>query len=339
MQASDLAGFPYGDFAAQYLNVHSVSGKEAMCQCCFHDSSKFTMQFNLDTGQFVCFSCHEGGGITKLGEAFGITNMKAVEPDVKFIKEKLALLHKQDRKKKNDKPFFLDESLLTRYQFPTFYWGKCKDDPRPHEDCTGKVGCNYHRWLKPKTVKAFDLGFDIMKNAATIPARDMDGRLLGVIKRYLADDVSLRYKYPKGFARNSQMHGSWLVQQSDSHRAVIVEGSIDTAKVWQAEIPCLGQYGSFITPNQVRLLRRLGLTELVLFYDNDKAGRLAVSYAKGLRVHKRKKKETWEYDPRTDLRRDFLVRTVRYERGMGSDPGSTSTKAIRNAVDSAVRLR
>jgi len=341
---SALSGFQYSDFAEQHLDVGNVNGSEVMVRCEFHGSSKYTLQFNLQTGLWVCFSCGEGGGIAKLGEQYGVLNVRAMEPDLKrTVQHVQETLRELNRPKKQ--PSFADDESLQRYAFPTPYWGRCSQDRRPPQGCTGKVGCSFHRWLKQDTVQQFELGYDIINNAATIPARDMEGRLAGVILRYLDPDVDLRYKYPSKkkspFNRQDYMHGAHLVEQSNSNMVCIVEGSIDTAKVWQAEIPALGQYGSSITPNQVRLLRRLGVGEIVLFYDNDKAGRKAELYAQGIRLRSDHGKQYQEYDPRTDLRREFLVRAVRYDRNplLSNDPGGSSSKAIRRAVDSAVRLR
>lgn len=324
---------PYYDFAHQYLDVGNVSGAEAMARCIVHDSSHYTLQYNMQSGLWLCFSCGARGGMKTLAAELGIANYREVEPDIGLVMEKLEAL----RKPKGTGQWILPEDTLDRYRFPTTYWRECPARKRP-KDCIGEVGCSLHRWFTEETVTAFDLGYDPMKNAATIPARNIDGQLVGVIFRYLDPDIELRYRYPKGFNRASNMFGSWLVERDSSDRAVIVEGSVDAVSVWQAGIPALAQYGSSISPMQVRLLRRLGVGQVVLFYDNDRAGEKAVKYAQGIRQHRRRGKTTDEYDPSTDLRREFLVSAVNYTRSMKDDPGANTGRQIRRAVACAERL-
>jgi DNA primase len=309
----------FEDFAKRHLDVANVSGEEAMVRCVVHDDSKASMQFNLRTGLWVCFACHEGGSIKKLCRELGISVYAEPEPDIDDIRRKLRELEHPTKQRLQVQ----DESLLKRYSLPTRYW-------------TG-------RGFDQKTIKAFDLGIDMMSNAATIPLRNEHGQLLGVIKRYLDEDVELRYRYPKGFKRSMNLFGSWLVEEADTDMVVLVEGSVDAMKVWQAGFPALAIYGSSLSPTQARLLRRLGVGQVVTFFDNDKAGREASAWCLGQKTKRRKAKNgrrytVQEYDPRVDLRRWFLVSQAGYKAGWKSDPGALSAKQIRKAVTQAPLL-
>ena len=308
--------YPFAEFAEQYLDIRSASGAEAMARCPFHDSSKYTMQFNLETGLFICFSCSEGGGYNKLAEHFGLPTNRYVEPSLQLVMKKLNdLRHPKKEVKK-----VLPETYLERFRFPTDYWSS--------------------RGFNDSTIEAFDLGYDPIRDAVTIPERDMNGVLCGVTYRFLnIDEDEQRYQYAKGFPRRDNLFASWLVMQDESIETLgLVEGSTDSMTCWQAGCPAVGQYGSSITATQIRLLRRLGVQHIVLFFDNDEAGKKAKRYALGMRRRKRDGKVVWEYDPTTDLRRDFTVSSVRYRSSWPTDPGAMTGRMIRKAFANAKRV-
>lgn len=289
-----------------------------MVACLWHEDSKASMQFNIEKGLFVCFGCGAAGGMKKLERHLGIRVIED-QIDIQSIREKLAALKREPRA---DLPV-LDESHLLRYKFPNRYWkGRGFDD---------------------STIKAFDLGIDPMGDFASIPIRNVNGELLGIIKRFLAKDADLKYKYPKGFKRQLNLFGSWMVEQDeDAYTVVLNEGALDSIKVWQTGIPAMAVYGSSISPSQIRILRRLGVRKVILFFDNDAAGIKASMGALGVKIHTEKSRktgksfDTWEYDPLTDLTRDFLVEIVVYEDGVPDDPGAMSSVQIADAVEAAI---
>jgi DNA primase len=302
---------PYLDFAQKHLDVVNISGDELMFRCPVHDDSRASAQFNVHSGLWCCFGCHEGGSIKRLCRELGITPLSEPEPQLDDLYRKLRELKHPTKEHRLDMP----ETSLRRYDLPTRYWAG--------------------RGFRPETIKAFDLGMDMMSNAATIPLRGENGNLLGVIKRYLDDDCDLRYRYPKGFKRSHNLFGSWMVEHHPSDLVVLTEGSVDAMKVWQAGFPGCAVYGSSISPEQIRLLRRLGVGQVVLFFDNDRAGKQATELCQGRKTRVRKGKKFVRYDPRTDLRRWFLVSQVDYRSGWPSDPGAMTDDQIRRAVKKA----
>lgn len=311
--------YRYQQFAERHLAITDISGEEAMVRCPVHDDSKASMQFNLRSGLWVCFACKEGGSIKRLARELGIDFSDNTAPDLEEVRRKLKMLNVPNKEAGQPKP--IDDSILARYRFPTEYWKS--------------------RGLKKKTIDVFELGYDIMHNAATIPIRNQKHQLLGVVKRFLDDDVDLRYRYPKGFKRSKNLMYSGMVEEAESTTCVMTEGSVDSMAVWQAGIPSVPLLGSSLSLPQVLILRRLGITDLVTFFDNDKAGRSAHDSCIGLKHHNRKGEIHTEYVPQLDLRRWFFVRQVNYESGMPSDPGAMAShpKMIRRAVREASRIR
>lgn len=326
----------YETFADNNLNVVLRSGSEWMVRCVFHDNEGSpSMQFNVDKGFYVCFSCGAGGGMKTLTRHLGL---KHEDPaiDVNELIGKLNRLKNQ-----SDQPpvlTTLPEEHLTRYKFPTDYWGECPKHCR-YRRRYGVRQCKNHRGFTEETIAAFDLGYDPLDDAAIIPIRHVNGSLIGVIRRYLGSDVEFRYKYPAGFKRSQALFASWLVEKDTDDTAVLVEGSIDAIAVWQAGYMGLAQYGSSLSPQQVRVLLRLGIRHIVLMQDNDKAGNKARRNALGYRQHLRGEKMIEEYDASIDLSRHFSISRVYWDK-KHSDPGALASKPdqIRSLVDGSVNL-
>lgn len=328
-----MARVTYAEFADKHLDIGLRSAQEYMCRCPFNDHTNYTMQFNTKTGLWICFSCHEGGSIHKLAKQLGVaSDFKKIEPDLKDVYAKLRALRDDAPRPDEVKRVLLDESYLDRFTFPTDYWG--------HHTKRCSKDCKEHRGFDQSTIDEYGFGYDFMDNYATIPLRTEQGDLLGVIKRYLDEDVEFRYRYPSfkktGFKRGREMFGSWQLTEEPSDEAVIVEGSLDQASVWQAGFPSLAQYGSSLNPAQIRLMLRLGIQHAILFFDDDKAGEDARERAMGRVHHVRNGRTHMEYDASLDLRRHGMqVSIVDYEYGMQSDPGSMTPDEIADAVDSA----
>jgi hypothetical protein len=83
----------------------------------------------------------------------------------------------------------------------------------------------------------------------------------------------------------------------------------------------------------------MGFTEVVLFFDNDDAGRRATQRCLGNFTHKTHGKYLTEYNPRLDMRRDFLVSVAKYRRGMKGDPAANNGIDIALAITDAQPVR
>lgn len=283
----------YIDLADKYLDVTLRSGDEYMAKCFVHDDSSASLQFNVKSGLWVCFACGAKGNAKSLVRHFGGT-YRDPEVDIADIYAKLALIDQESKSPVSDST--VPESMLKRYAFPTEYWAS--------------------RGFTAASISAFDLGYDPIEDEAIIPVRNIDGRLKGFIRRRLDNSYGPRYMYPKGFPRKLSLFGSWMVAKKQTDTVAITEGALDSIKVWQAGYPAVAQYGSSMSPEQVVLLRRLGITKTVLFFDDDKAGEKATETA-------------------VSLLRDFLVYRVSYQKRDPSDPGAMDDETIKNRIDGA----
>jgi len=278
----------YGDIIERMFEVGDRSGDEWTIRCPRHEDNRPSLRVNVRKGVFMCLSCQWKGQIKDL-----IGDVPEPEPEVADIYRVLNGLDED-----TVGPRTLPESVLRRYRFPTDYW-------------TG-------RGFDRATITAWDLGYDPLADDAIIPIRTASGDLSGVIRRRLTEGYDgPKYKHPKGFSKKHSLFGSWLV--SGDH-VVITEGPLDAVKVWQAGYDAVAQYGSSLADEQVDVLRGLGVYRVTLFYDNDRAGKMAARQA-------------------MDALPDFLVATVSYRRSPYKDPGEMPEDVIANVIEDAeVRL-
>lgn len=283
----------YLELADRFLDVTLKSGDEYMAKCFVHEDSSASLQYNIKNGLWICFACGAKGNAKSLVRHFGGT-YRDPEIDIADIYAKLALIDKESKTDIVDST--VPESMLKRYTFPTEYWAS--------------------RGFIQASIDAFDLGYDPLEDEAIIPIRNIDGKLKGFIRRQLGNSNAPRYMYPRGFPRKKSLFASWMVAKKQTDTVVITEGSLDAIKVWQAGYPAVGQYGSSLSIEQVVLLRRLGITKAILFFDDDKAGHKATETA-------------------IPLLRDFLTYRIRYQRGDASDPGAMDEATIQACIDDA----
>lgn len=262
--------------AERWLTPVLRSGDEWMCACPFCGGGH-NLQFSIRKGLWICFRCEKKGSaqqlVTRLGGSY--TNPSH---STDMIRESLGQLRKNIKaRRKGSEVDALPENYLARFAGkPNEYWTR-------------------RRKFTKSTISEWDLGYDPIGprlwNAetqswekvgpcVTLPYRTPEGDLLGVIHRRLGDGFP-RYIYPKGFDRKGTLFGSWKLEEigGNIRRAVLVEGSTDAIRVHQVGFHTAAQYGSSLHPRQVRLLRRLGVNEIVLFYDYDASGRKATHQA------------------------------------------------------------
>ena len=280
----------YGDAVERAFEVTMRSGNEWMVRCPRHEDRSASLQVNVVKGLFICFSCGYKGSIRAL-----LGNIREPEPEVadvlKILEEVEAASVARPRAR------VLPEATLKRYSFPTDYWTT--------------------RRFTAETIEAWDLGYDAIENDAIIPIRDVNGKLISIARRRLGKDrEGPKYLYQKGFQRTHNLFGSWMV---DDDMVVITEGPLDTISVWQAGYPAVAQYGSALNERQVNLLHQMGVYSVVLFYDNDLAGRKATEHA-------------------IPLLRDFMTYAVDYRVGDPKDPAAMSTNRIRKRVSGALPI-
>lgn len=299
----------YDSFARDHLSVASMFGEESMCRCIFHDDTNASMQFNQESGLFICFSCGARGNIQTLANRLGMGHVDTSTT----LRDVYDALRRIEMPKTRERG--LPESSLARYDIPTNYWEE--------------------RNLSISTIERFQLGADPTGEFVTIPMRDEHGKLLGFIKRFLTPDATSKYRYPKGMKKSHHLFGAWAVSKRKNAKTVVLtEGSIDAMMIWQAGFMGMGILGSEVSETQMKIMLDLDVRRVILFFDNDRAGTECTSNALGFTKRSDGHGGTiTRYDRNSDLRRYFSVEAVNYPKRGPKDPGAMTREQIEWCLD------
>lgn len=273
---------------------------EAHMKCPFHKGGMErnpSFSVNLDLGVFNCFSCHVAGDIRYLLRLLGVPRSQ-IDLELKVIQPQLSASRERHQFEKqhffsNNDPFKADfvlpEVLLGVYEWcPTLL---------------------VEQGFQVPLLQDYEIGYDRVQQRVTYPLRDMYGNLAGIIggrtlpiqePKYLVYQGG-RYDEARG-QRIPGDFGPWFDEEfpgfkCDNHgfiwnyhrvypralqavsdqddRVFLVEGY--KACLWMIQsgyYNTVALMGSYISDTQQRLLHRLG-GRLVLFFDNDEAGRKA----------------------------------------------------------------
>lgn len=298
--------YPYETYVDANLRVHSKNGAEALVWCFNpnHDAKRPHCYFNMELGCWICFACGFSGSIRN-------------DPDInteqmrwQVTKQRLKRLLDDES---NDPAInVVPDSALARYRAKHTYWDR--------------------RNLSKEIQELFELGYDPISNAVTIPLRTMEGSLIGVTRRFIdPDHVGSRYKYPKGFRASQNLFASWLYEDYNMETIGITEGSIDAMRLWQQGFPCVALYGAMISETHVQTMKKMGVQKVVYFGDGDEAGQRAKLRAHG---YWEKGDGTYKYKPETDLSLEFLMYHVTDHMGK-KDAGEMTDREILSAINSS----
>jgi len=242
-------------------NVVVETGDERYLNCPFHSDSDPSFSINSKTGLWVCFAgCGQGnlkGFVSKvLGISFRDAEMwlEGYEEiaTVSILKQKL------------------DKTRVPIYECKTEvvnYWSD-----RMLEPYYNGVMSNYifQRGFSKEILKEYEVGYDMRTKDIVIPARDEDGKLVGIIKRSTTSGI--RYTNSLGFPKKTFLFGlNRIILSTGEKRVFVVEGPLDVIWMAQAKMPAVGLLGSDMTDVQAQLLIKNFIT-VVLVLDNDKAG-------------------------------------------------------------------
>lgn len=227
------------------FDVHHTEGDEVVCRCPWHeDTGRPNLYVNSESGLYICFACGAKGKL----------DGKDVAPDHRLHRLKQRLRKREDEQVAKVYP----EEWLNQF-LPHDYWTDV-------------------RHFSQQTVDRFRLGYDPRTDRLTIPIRSANSQVLGVIYRRL-DNVKPKYLHPTGFQTGRNLFGAHLL--GNQRKVALVEGPLDAVACWDAGVPAVAAYGARLTDGQAALVRKLGITSLVVMTDKDIPGREAVTQVKG----------------------------------------------------------
>lgn len=218
-------------------------GRERSFRCPVHGDHTASASVNVAKGVWVCYACGAKGRIDEVIESEGY----------QFLEEVSDLMGDEQRT--------YPESWLDQYDSMIHpYWQTRFTD---------------------EAIKAWRLGWDFswmfagtVREAPCYPMRDIEGTVLGVVHRSLAQDGP-KYVYPYGVEKSELLFGLHVGDYQPS--VVLVEGAMDVVACWEAGISAYGLYGSSLSVAQLTLLSRAVSRRVVLALDNDQAGQRAIN--------------------------------------------------------------
>ena len=230
------------------LGVREQPGDEWQCFCFSpeHDNRNTpSASVNVRKGLWVCYSCGRGGSVVSLLSGVQIADpsvseyLSDVEADLRRLEQSA---HQQQTR--------LPEAYLRLY--------------------TSNVHPAWvERGFSQQAIDYFSLGYDYETDCLTYPLRDLDGSLLGVVRRRL-DGGRPKYLYPKGFDVHDLLFRYHEAPHGDT--LILVEGALDSIALYDAGLFALAIYGGHLSEVQLHLLARRNPKLVILAFDNDEAG-------------------------------------------------------------------
>jgi DNA primase len=222
-------------------------GVERQFTCPVHRDEHPSASVNVAKGVWYCYRCHAHGTVDG-----------AIYDDVDL--DPFALV--KDLAESDYEEFF-PESWLDTF------------------DAAGP-GSYWLSRFEPETAAHFRLGYDAVADAATYPLRHPSNKLLGVVRRPLADPKT-RYRYP---ARAKTTRLLFNYDPCVSSRVVLTEGATDAMAAWEVGHIAFATFSNRLSAEQARLLARVEPDEVVIAFDDDVAGDAGTVQVAGMLSHR-----------------------------------------------------
>jgi DNA primase len=140
---------------------------------------------------------------------------------------------------------------------------------------TRGISCGYWtgRGVSEEIIVKYRLGFDLQKNAATIPFYEND-TLVGIVGRRAAKTVVKEKFFGYMFARKDNLYFPGGVVPQNPDVLLMVEGTLDAIKCQELGVPnVIAQYCLVPNNRQIERLKSINPKKIVGLLDSDAAGR------------------------------------------------------------------
>lgn len=288
---------PILEIVRPYLSgkIKKSGNDNILTLCPFHSDHKASFWLNINNGVWLCFSCGLRGNLKRFLELSNVPR-GLIEEVMGPVKNQIELFQRIQKAKQAQEEFsdphrgdvVLPEALLGVYEY--------------------KPNMMIKAGFKPELLRQYDIGYDRRLNRVTFPLRDLYGNLVGISGRATIPGDTPRYKVYQGshvddkgeyqvgdFGENfDEMHHNFKVNSHrflwNSHVAhpmiindknnwyplVITEGFKACLWLIQHGFPTtVALTGASISKTQALLIIRMSGNPIILFLDNDEAGRRA----------------------------------------------------------------
>lgn len=129
----------------------------------------------------------------------------------------------------------------------------------------------FRRGITWETAQRFELRYDPIRLAVVIPVRDASGTLVGTIHWFPPEtNPPLKYVNSAGLPRERVLFGMCYLPQVRPSAIFLAEGPFDVMWLQQNGVPAVGLMGSYLGPDQIRLLE--AYRQIIILTDNDAPG-------------------------------------------------------------------
>lgn len=224
------------------------------------DSPSFSI--NLETGQWIDFGASgESNGKGNLVTLLSFLRGEPYEQTEQYLIDKYGITYrnldtiqlniKLDMNKKDGRTISLEEYKQYAYR---------------HHYLDG-------RGISDKVQRAFKIGYDRVNKAVAFPWFDTEGNIVNVKFRSVR---SKHFHYADGQPIRNHLYGIHFIKELLPTRpepfAYIVESEIDALYLWSNGYPAIAIGGSNITRQQISLIKRSPIRQLIVATDNDDVG-------------------------------------------------------------------
>ena len=300
------------DVVSSYVRLTKKSGNH-WGLCPFHGEKTPSFAVNAERQSFKCFGCGKGGDVISfimeiehLGfmDALDLladrANMPRLPRDAKdeeeSSKRKRILELNRDAAR-----WFFDQlrgeggqpcrdyaarrGLSSKY-IVNFGLGYAPDSWDSLRNAMRQKGYTDQELLDAALAKPGRRGgcYDTFRNRLMFPVVDVRGSVIGFSGRIIGDGEPKYLNSPETavFKKSQNLFAMNLAKKSKSGYIILTEGNLDVVSLHQAGFDsAVASLGTSLTPEQARLISRY-VSEVLLCYDGDNAGRKATDRAIGI---------------------------------------------------------
>ena len=299
------------DVVSQYVRLTKKSGANMFGLCPFHSEKTPSFSVSPDKQIYHCFGCGKGGGVINF--IMEIENL-SFQDAVAFLARRVNMPMPEEadtaessRRKRllelnRDAARFFYSQLVASTGAPaqnyvnkrgisasmvrTFGLGFAPDSWSALTDAMEKMGYTQQELFDAGLMKRGRNGggYDTFRNRLMFPVIDVRGSVIGFSGRILGDGEPKYLNSPETavFSKSHNLFALNLAKKSKSGYIILTEGNIDVVSLHQAGFDsAVASLGTSLTAEQARLISRY-VSEVVLCYDSDEAGKKAA--ARGITI-------------------------------------------------------
>lgn len=233
-----------------------IAGKELRARCPIHNDHNPSFSLNIETGNWICFSGCGSGNFVKLVER---VQGSSLQEAYLWIQQGKAVSIEQMSKSLSQ---LLNQTVAIQESDHSLLW---KEE---YEKATDSFMPSWFldRGFTWETIFHWKIRYDNLRDAIIVPVFQK-GEMIGSITR---NHLFLpKYQNSPGLSKNKFLWGEISTQKS---HIIISEGLLDALWLWQLGYNVVALLGTYISQEQIDIIKGYRFGEITLALDNDKAG-------------------------------------------------------------------